>query len=158
MAPLPYDCDRARAWVSLKLDGELSELEGFMLEGHIERCKTCWAFAAEAVGFTETLRTAPLHPRERHEMLSVRRRSIGRRAVQFGIAAALVAASVGLGSILGMVGSGGGGTPSPQNQLRPAPIVYPAPITNAKPLVLPGIAPAVERVGRRSLNLTADAF
>ena len=49
MATLPHNCDRARAWVSLKLDGELSELEGFMLESHLARCEACRAFATDAV-------------------------------------------------------------------------------------------------------------
>jgi len=105
MATLPHNCDRARAWVSLRLDGELSELEGAMLGSHLERCKTCRAFAAEAVGFTLALRASPLESLERPITLPAARRS-ARRAVQFGAAAALVAASVGLGSLFGALGSG----------------------------------------------------
>ena len=120
MATLPQNCDRARAWVSLKLDGELSELEGFMLESHLARCEACRAFAADAVGFTTALRTAPLEPLERPVSLPAGRRSM-RRAVQFGAAAALVATSVGLGSLFGALGSGRAHAPSPPRLLQGEP-------------------------------------
>jgi hypothetical protein len=53
-------CARARFWVSLRLDDELSELEGALLDAHLSRCADCSEFAASAVTFSETLRTAPL--------------------------------------------------------------------------------------------------
>ena len=100
-----HNCERARAWVSLRLDGELSELEAAMLGAHLERCEACRGFAADAEGFTLALRADALQPLERVVTLPVARRSM-RRAVQFGAAAALVAASIGLGSMFGALGSG----------------------------------------------------
>jgi len=158
MATLPHNCDRARAWISLRLDGELSEFEGLMLGAHVERCAACRAFAADAAGFTAALRAAPLESLERRVTAIARRRPLGRRAVQLGAAAALVAASAGLGSIFGAVGSGSSRVPSPAHGAQPTPIFYPAPIKYAKPLGVRDVRPAIERVTRRGLRLTDDAF
>jgi anti-sigma factor RsiW len=53
-------CERAGQWISLRLDGELSELEGATLERHLARCPACNATAAELTGITRLLRSAPL--------------------------------------------------------------------------------------------------
>jgi predicted anti-sigma-YlaC factor YlaD len=53
-------CDRARFWASLRLDGELSELEGALLDAHLARCAGCRALADGFVASTATLRSAPL--------------------------------------------------------------------------------------------------
>ena len=160
MATLPHNCDRARAWVSLKLDGELSELEGFMLESHLARCEACRAFATDASGFTTVLRTAGLEPLERPVWLPARRRTM-RRAVQFGAAAALVAASVGLGSLFGAVGSGRTHAPSPPRLLQsesPATVMVPASY-EGESLGLPQAVPAAIRVVRRQgLTLAQGDF
>jgi anti-sigma factor RsiW len=49
-------------WASLRLDGELSELEGALLDAHLGRCADCSA-AVAAYGATVTaLRSEPLVP------------------------------------------------------------------------------------------------
>lgn len=53
-------CARARFWASLRVDGELSELEGALLDAHLGRCADCREYAAGVAGATETLRNAPL--------------------------------------------------------------------------------------------------
>ena len=53
-------CSRARFWASLRVDGELSELEGALLDAHLGRCSDCRAYAAGVVGVTAALRNAPL--------------------------------------------------------------------------------------------------
>jgi predicted anti-sigma-YlaC factor YlaD len=53
-------CERAAQWISLDLDGELSELERARLARHLDRCASCRAWSAEVGGFTSLLRTAPL--------------------------------------------------------------------------------------------------
>jgi hypothetical protein len=53
-------CARARFWASLRIDGELSELEGALLDAHVARCSDCAAFAAGVDGSTTALRAAPL--------------------------------------------------------------------------------------------------
>jgi predicted anti-sigma-YlaC factor YlaD len=46
MEPVPLLCERARRWASLRLDGELSELESALLDNHLGRCRSCSAFAS----------------------------------------------------------------------------------------------------------------
>jgi predicted anti-sigma-YlaC factor YlaD len=53
-------CERARLWASLRLDGELSELEGALLDAHLARCAGCRAVAGGFVAATTALRSAPL--------------------------------------------------------------------------------------------------
>jgi predicted anti-sigma-YlaC factor YlaD len=52
-------CDRAAEWISLELDGELSELDRARLEDHLDRCPSCRAWQAEVAGFTGLMRSAP---------------------------------------------------------------------------------------------------
>jgi predicted anti-sigma-YlaC factor YlaD len=51
-------CDRAREWVSLALDGELSRFETAVLEAHVERCPACRDFRAQVAVATAVLRLA----------------------------------------------------------------------------------------------------
>ena len=53
-------CERARFWASLRLDGELSELEGALLDAHLARCAGCRALADGFAASTTILRSAPL--------------------------------------------------------------------------------------------------
>jgi predicted anti-sigma-YlaC factor YlaD len=53
-------CERARFWASLRLDGELSELEGALLDAHLARCAGCQAVAEGFGVSTIALRSAPL--------------------------------------------------------------------------------------------------
>src|SRR5215468_9567512 len=53
-------CARARFWVSLRVDGELSELEGALLDAHLGRCADCAEFATGAAVSTDWLRSARL--------------------------------------------------------------------------------------------------
>ena len=119
MAPLPHSCDRARAWVSLRLDGELSELEGFMLESHLARCEACRAFAADTVGFTTALRTAPLEPPRAARARCPRGAARAARGAVRCRRRARRRASVGLGSLFGALGSGRAHrSPSPPRRSR----------------------------------------
>jgi predicted anti-sigma-YlaC factor YlaD len=99
MAILPRSCERARNWVSLDLDDELSELEGAMLRAHTARCAACSAFQAQATAFTCRLRLAPLEPMPAPVALPSRRRAVSRRA-QVGAAAAVAAMAAGIGTLL----------------------------------------------------------
>ena len=53
-------CERARFWASLRLDGELSELEGALLDAHLARCAGCQAVVEGFSASTSALRSAPL--------------------------------------------------------------------------------------------------
>lgn len=49
-------CSRARFWVSLRVDDELSELEGALLDAHLARCGDCREFARCATASTTAIR------------------------------------------------------------------------------------------------------
>lgn len=93
------NCERARVWSSLRADGELSELEGALLDAHLSRCAGCRSFAAGLDGVEALLRAEPLEQPERR--VEVRRRSAGRslRVLQAGAAVAVVATG-GLGALV----------------------------------------------------------
>src|SRR5262245_40357806 len=74
-----WACDRARQAVSLRLDGELSQLERAVLDRHVSRCSACAEFASDAEELTLQLRGAELVPFELplRERVGIRRRSAG---------------------------------------------------------------------------------
>ena len=66
MEPVPQPtCERARTWLSLRLDGELSELENALLDAHLERCDGCRIAAAAIEATTNAIRSAPAEPPSR---------------------------------------------------------------------------------------------
>jgi anti-sigma factor RsiW len=106
-------CERGREWISLRLDGELSELAEKMLESHLARCAGCRAFEADAVTATRLIRSTPLElleqplslPRGRRLALSTPRASAA--------AAGAAAVVLGLGAFLNLpsASSKAGGPP-----------------------------------------------
>jgi Putative zinc-finger len=98
--PLPGNgpCERSHQWSSLRLDGELSELELALLERHLEACDECRAFDLQLCSTAELLRTAPVEePAARFEVPAARVRfPLSRR---LAVAAVVVAAA--LGSLVG---------------------------------------------------------
>jgi anti-sigma factor RsiW len=62
VVPRSVVCDRVRSQISLRLDGELSQLESRMADSHLARCPECRAFELGAVAVTEQLRAAQLEP------------------------------------------------------------------------------------------------
>src|SRR3954467_10334742 len=98
----PQMCDRAREWASLRLDGELSELEQALLDSHLERCTDCRSFAVAAAAFTHELRSS--EPEQLTAPIALPRRATGAlRSLQTGVAAAMVIAAAALGSALGVL-------------------------------------------------------
>jgi predicted anti-sigma-YlaC factor YlaD len=104
-------CDRAREWISLRLDGELSELEHRLLGRHLRRCADCRAFAAGARTVTAALRGAELE-RYRAQIHVPRRRRPVARGLQLA-AAASVLATIGVSSVLGALSLGGDDAQAP---------------------------------------------
>ena len=95
-------CERAREWASLRLDGELSEFERAQLGAHLEGCTSCSTYAERVSRATAALREAALVPVGAPVALPAHRRSrLPLRVYQLGAATAVLAAAVGLGSILG---------------------------------------------------------
>jgi predicted anti-sigma-YlaC factor YlaD len=97
----PRSCERAREWVSLRLDAELSEFERVLLHSHLERCSGCAAYAETVSAATHALRRASLQRLPKPVTLPARRRVLPLRTYQAGVAAAVVAVAVGLGSLFG---------------------------------------------------------
>ena len=93
------NCERAREWSSLRLDGELPQLQRAMLRKHLADCPGCTEFDSDLAGATVALRTAPLELLERPVAIPRRRRSALRIAPAFAAAAA-VAFVFGLGPLV----------------------------------------------------------
>lgn len=97
MGPNSQLCERARAWSSLRVDGELSDLEAALLEAHLRRCEHCRAFARDAELVASTLRITAYEPAP--ATLEVPSKGQARRRLQL-TAAVAVAMCAGLGAAL----------------------------------------------------------
>ena len=92
------DCDRARQWASIELDGELSNFERALLDAHLADCSSCAEFRGSIGELTHALRAAPL---ERLDGVIEIGRAWRRARLRLAPAAAAMAVGlVGLGSIL----------------------------------------------------------
>jgi predicted anti-sigma-YlaC factor YlaD len=98
----PRNCDRARAWVSLRLDDEISELEERRLEAHLRRCASCREFETTVHGAVVALRAQPPEQIDHPVVVSSRRRLAGRRGAVASVAA-VAAAVVGVTTVLSMM-------------------------------------------------------
>lgn len=90
-------CERAREWASLRLDGELSQLESAMLESHLARCATCHDVVSQTEAFTTALRAAPFMALRRP--VAIPRVAAAMRAARVTAAAAVMLVAAGLGSV-----------------------------------------------------------
>ena len=108
-------CERARAWASLEVDGELSQLERRQLRAHLRACADCAAAAAEMRSLAELLRAAPVERPTQSFAPTVPRRS--RRRVSATLAFRLVAAAAvtvfaaSLGVVAGTLGHSSANAP-----------------------------------------------
>jgi predicted anti-sigma-YlaC factor YlaD len=110
LQPRSQLCERTRGWVSLSLDGELSEFERALVTSHLERCAHCAAFAAEVTSTTDPLRRASLEPAPHLVVLPARRWDIGVLAMRVGAAAALLIGAIGLASSIDVTSQPGRGS------------------------------------------------
>ena len=109
-------CERGREWISLRMDGELSELAQKMLDSHIARCSECRAFEEQVSGIALQLRAAPLEQLERPIEITHPRRRMPVRVWSLGAAAASVAAAaVGVAGFMSLLPS--------SSSLQAAPLV-----------------------------------
>jgi predicted anti-sigma-YlaC factor YlaD len=99
LQPQPRNCDRARAWVSLRLDDEISELEEALLEAHLRTCPACREFEDTVRGAVLMLRAQPLE-RVEHPVAVVGRRRLRVRTGSVARVAAVVAAVVGVTAVI----------------------------------------------------------
>ncbi len=99
LRPQPHTCDRARGWVSLRLDDEISELEDALLEAHLRRCGACREYEASVRGAVLALRTRTLERMDQPIVVSGSRRALFRPAAVARVAA-VMAAVVGVTTVL----------------------------------------------------------
>ncbi len=144
LSPRNGRCERARQWASLRIDGELSELEDALLEKHLEGCVSCSGFAVRLAATADAVRAVPLerpeisYPRFERPVI---RLPVGRRVAIVAVAAAAV-----LGAFVGSSLQKPSPTPAPnggpqysfrndQNLLRQLPhqTKQPAPEPNRVP-------------------------
>jgi len=101
------NCARARAWASLELDGELSEVEQVLLADHLDVCPACEAVRERLHAVTATLREAALERPVRAPRLPPARRPSPRRRIatlRLAVAVVLAAGAAGLGVMTTLVG------------------------------------------------------
>jgi hypothetical protein len=115
----PAVCDRSRAWISLRLDGEISQIESALLRAHLSVCADCRSFGDDVAWQTEQLRAASLQRRQIPVSIP-RRRSFARRPLEVGTAIAAAAAA----SIALVVGIGGSHNRPDVRQPRVAPTTF----------------------------------
>ncbi len=96
---MPRNCDRARAWASLRLDDEISELEDALLTAHLKRCAACREFEESVRGSVLMLRAQPVELIDNPVVVSGRRR-LHVRPTAVARVAAVVAAVVGVTAVL----------------------------------------------------------
>lgn len=90
-------CERARNWLSLRLDSELSQLERALLDSHLERCPGCAEAAGRLEAVTVAIRSAPT---ERPPAMAVPRlRTRGSLRAFYAAAGAALASTAALGCI-----------------------------------------------------------
>ena len=95
-------CERAREWISLAPDGELSRFEQALADAHLKACAECAEFARDVRGFTYTIRSTPLEALP-HPVVVAPRRTPVFRSLHVA-AAALAVAAVGVGSLASSLG------------------------------------------------------
>jgi anti-sigma factor RsiW len=100
------DCRRARQSLSIRLDGELSEIAAARLEAHLRLCGDCAAFGARIVAIADAMRSASLV--EPAEAIVMPRRPGSRLWVLSAGAASVAALAVAVATT-GLPGWGLGG-------------------------------------------------
>jgi predicted anti-sigma-YlaC factor YlaD len=104
MGQLPSDCEQTRGYVSASVDGELSEVEGMLLKGHLASCEACRGYAANVAQTTRLLRQAPLEELGFAIVLPSRRLAVAHK-LQVAAVAAAFALTFGLSAVIGTIGS-----------------------------------------------------
>jgi hypothetical protein len=89
-------CRRARYWISLSLDEEISELELQAMRAHLARCQACSEVESGLFSLTTALREQPLDQMDCRVALPPRRSYGVPRAGLISAAAAIMVVAVGI--------------------------------------------------------------
>ena len=100
-------CERAMQWISLDLDGELSQLEQAALARHLDDCERCREVGTDVNAFTSLLRDARLLELERPVVVTAPRGARARVARRAAVSLAF-AALAGVAALGGVVLTSGG--------------------------------------------------
>ena len=100
-------CARARQWASLRLDGELSQLEEALLQAHLASCAQCAAFVRDAGAATVALRGAELERPASPVAVPGRSRTPVAALRALTATAAVVVGAVGFGALFATFGASG---------------------------------------------------
>jgi anti-sigma factor RsiW len=102
-------CRQARQWGSLRLDGELSELERLLLRRHLNRCEECRTFVDGLEAIARTVRATPLEQLDRPlAPAAPPPTKKAPRRVRLVAATAVVVVAAGVGAVVGaVIGSSG---------------------------------------------------
>lgn len=98
-------CERARSWISLRVDDELSEFECALLDAHLARCSDCAEFHEDVDAMTVSLRDEPLVALARPVVVPIRRRR--HVALSTRAAASAAALLVTIGGAFAVLGHSG---------------------------------------------------
>jgi anti-sigma factor RsiW len=132
-------CGRAREWISLRVDGELSELERLLLRRHLGRCPECREFAENVRAATALVRATPVERPSRSlgpVAAPVRAPRRYRLVAAAGLAALAAGVGVGIGVLIG------------SDRDSPLPIApqAPGPVADLPPTVGPPPVPGLTTV------------
>lgn len=95
------DCLTAREAASMRVDGELSELEAARLDAHLLRCPDCRLFAARAESLARTVRAAvPEQPPTPVVLRPIRRLPLSSWAAAASLVLAVAGSSFALGHVI----------------------------------------------------------
>ena len=97
----PTECMRARESASVRLDGELDELEAARLDAHLQDCWDCRAWAEDIQLTTERLRGAELE----RPSVAIELPSRAALRVRRALVLSATAAAVAVGAIVGLRGT-----------------------------------------------------
>ena len=123
-------CERAREWLSLRLDDEISEIERLLLRRHLGRCAECTAFAESAQAVTDVLRGADQQVPRPDFGVETPTPKPSRVRLRLRLGFALVVIAAGFGALAGFLTSGAEG---------PGPVETPPQIAVLPPAAPPAI-------------------
>jgi len=138
-------CERAREWLSLRLDDEISEIERLLLRRHLGRCTECTAFAESVQAVTDVLREADQQVPQCDFGIETPTPRPSRARLRLRLGFALVVIAAGFGALAGFLTSGAEGPGSveipPQIAVLPPPAIPEEPELPEPPVPEPGEEP-----------------
>jgi anti-sigma factor RsiW len=129
-------CGRAREWISLRVDGELSEIERLLLRRHLGRCPDCRAFAEGVQATTQLVRATPVERPTRSlgpDPVPARAPRRFRLVAATGLAALAAGFGIGVGVLIGSDRD----TPLPIAPQAPGPTIAELPPSIERPAPQP---------------------